>query len=140
VSTDSQHGPGARASVLRQVSVTICPDQQTLVPDSGLPMIYQRTLRAAARAAEQARLQAFADAAAGGCAHALASPAYQPPPLLRPPRPPGGAPPPPGPPPAVPPPAGSRSGAAPSTIAPLATRAPGPADATSAAFAGSTIS
>ena len=83
VSTDRQPGPGAGARVLRQVSVTICPDQQTLVPDSGLPMIYQRTLRAAARAAEQARLQALADVAAGGCAHTLASTAYQPPPLLR---------------------------------------------------------
>jgi len=83
VSTDGQRGSGARASVLRQVSVTICPDQQTLVPDSGLPMIYQRTLRAAARAAGDARLQAVADAAAGGCAHIQASPAYQPPPLLR---------------------------------------------------------
>jgi hypothetical protein len=81
--TNSLQGPGAKARLLRLVSVTICPDQQVLVPESGLPMIYQRTLRAAARAAEQARLQAAADAAAGGCAHTLASPAYQPPPLLR---------------------------------------------------------
>jgi Domain of unknown function (DUF222) len=83
VSADSQQGPGAKARLLRLVSVTICPDQQDLVPESGLPMICQRTLRAAARAAEQARVQAAADAAAGGCAHTLASPAYLPPPLLR---------------------------------------------------------
>jgi Domain of unknown function (DUF222) len=81
--SSNQRGPAARASVLRQVTVTICPDQETLVPDSGLPMIYRRTLRAAARAAEDARLQSLADAAAGGCAHIQASAAYQPPPLLR---------------------------------------------------------
>jgi Domain of unknown function (DUF222) len=40
-------------------------------------------LRAGARALDRAQAQAEADTAAGGCAHASESPAYQPPPRLR---------------------------------------------------------
>jgi len=42
-----------------------------------------RALQAAARAAARARDSAHADAAAGGCAHRSASPAYRPPPRLQ---------------------------------------------------------
>jgi hypothetical protein len=76
-------GSGSRASLIRRVSVTICPQQFTGPPGPDLPAISIRTLRAAAQAAEDARLQAIADTAAGGCAHTLASPSYQPPPRLR---------------------------------------------------------
>jgi Domain of unknown function (DUF222) len=72
---------GGPASLVRRVTVTISQDQVTQRRD--LPVILQRTLAAAARAAENAKLQAIADAAAGGCAHALASSAYSPPPRLR---------------------------------------------------------
>jgi hypothetical protein len=40
-------------------------------------------LRAARRAAARTRQQVAADTAAGGCAHTMASPAYQPPPRIR---------------------------------------------------------
>jgi len=72
---------GGSASLVRRVTVTISQDQVT--QRRGLPVILQRTLAAAARAAENAKLQAIADAAAGGCAHALSSAAYSPPPRLR---------------------------------------------------------
>jgi Domain of unknown function (DUF222) len=72
---------GGPASLVRRVTVTISQDQVT--QRRGLPVILQRTLAAAARAAENAKLQAIADAAVGSCAHALASAAYSPPPRLR---------------------------------------------------------
>jgi len=70
-----------QVSLVRCVTVTISQDQVT--QRGGLPVILQRTMAAAAKAAESARLQAMADTAAGGCAHALASAAYTPPPRLR---------------------------------------------------------
>jgi hypothetical protein len=63
--------------------VTISQDSIASPPRGDLPVILERTRRVAAAAAENARLQAAADAAAGGCAHALASLAYVPPPRLR---------------------------------------------------------
>ncbi len=70
-------------SLVRRVTVTMSPDQVNAPADTRLPLILQRTLRAAAKAAERARLQAVIDADAGGCAHGQASPSYQPPPRLR---------------------------------------------------------
>jgi hypothetical protein len=79
---DDRVGAGdQQASLVRRVTVTISQDQVT--QGGGLPVILQRTMAAAAKAAENARLQAIADTAAGGCAHALASAAYAPPPRLR---------------------------------------------------------
>ena len=80
-SGDRTGADGQQASLIRRVTVTISQDHIT--PASDLPVILQRTMAAAAKAAESARLQAFADTAAGGCAHALASAAYAPPPRLR---------------------------------------------------------
>jgi len=77
-------GSGGEASLVRRVTVTISADHVGPPARAGLPMILERTLRAAARAAEKARLRAAVDAgAAGGCAHGQASPSYQPPPRLR---------------------------------------------------------
>ena len=76
-------GSSGPAGLVRRVSVSMCPQQLTGPPTPGLPAIWARTLRAAARAAEEARLKALADTAAGGCAHTLATSAYQPPPRLR---------------------------------------------------------
>jgi hypothetical protein len=70
-----------QASLVRRVTVTI--SQEQITQHVGLPVILQRTMAAAAKAAENAKLQAIADTAAGGCAHALASAAYAPPPRLR---------------------------------------------------------
>src|SRR5262249_15188191 len=70
-----------QASLVRRVTVTI--SQEQITQHVGLPVILQRTMAAAAKAVENARLQAIADTAAGGCAHALASAAYAPPPRLR---------------------------------------------------------
>jgi len=80
-SGDRTGADGQQASLIRRVTVTISQDHIT--PGRDLPVILQRTMAAAAKAAESARLQAFADTAAGGCAHALASAAYAPPPRLR---------------------------------------------------------
>ncbi len=76
-------GSSGPAGLIRRVSVSMRPQQLSGPPSPGLPAIWARTLRAAARAAEEARLKALADTAAGGCAHTLATPAYQPPPRLR---------------------------------------------------------
>lgn len=76
-------GNGGQASLVKRVTVTISPERVNAPAAAGLPVILQRTLRAAAKAAEKARLQAVADAEAGGCAHGQASPGYQPPPRLR---------------------------------------------------------
>jgi hypothetical protein len=79
---DDRVGAGdQQASLVRRVTVTISQDQVT--QREGLPVILQRTMAAAAKAAENAMLQAIADTAAGGCAHVLASAAYAPPPRLR---------------------------------------------------------
>ena len=80
-SGDQTGADGQQASLIRRVIVTISQDHIT--PGNDLPVILQRTMAAAAKAAENARLQAIADTAAGGCAHALASAAYAPPPRLR---------------------------------------------------------
>jgi Domain of unknown function (DUF222) len=80
-SGDRTGADGQQASLIRRVTVTISQDHIT--PGKDLPVILQRTMAAAAKAAENARLQAIADTAAGGCAHALASAAYTPPPRLR---------------------------------------------------------
>jgi hypothetical protein len=71
------------ASLIRRVTVTISADHAASPPPAGLPIILERTRRAAAEAAENARLRAIADAAAGGCAHDLASSGYAAPPRLR---------------------------------------------------------
>ncbi len=76
-------GGGGQASLVKRVTVTISLERMRSPGDAGLPVILQRTLSAAARAAEKARLQAVVDAGAGGCAHRQASPSYQPPPRLR---------------------------------------------------------
>jgi hypothetical protein len=80
------HGAGSSsrpASLVRRVTVTMASDQASAPEGTDLPLILQRTLRAAAKAAEKARLRAVTDADAGGCAHGQASPSYQPPPRLR---------------------------------------------------------
>ncbi len=75
---------GDQASLVRRVTVTISPDAASSPARADLPVILQRTFRAAAKAAEKARSRAAVDAeAAGGCAHGQASPSYQPPPRLR---------------------------------------------------------
>ena len=76
-------GGGGQASLVKRVTVTISPERMRSPGSAGLPVILQRTLSAAARAAEKARLQAVVDAEAGGCAHRQASPSYQPPSRLR---------------------------------------------------------
>ncbi len=76
-------GAGSPASLIRRVTVTISADRITNPPPAGLPVILERTRRVAAQAAENARLQALAGAAAGGCAHDLAGSAYAAPPRLR---------------------------------------------------------
>ena len=72
-----------QAGLVKRVTVTISPERVSSPAGAALPAILQRTLRAAAKAAEKARLQAVVDAEAGGCAHGQASPSYQPPPRLR---------------------------------------------------------
>jgi len=76
-------GAGGQARLVKRVTVTISPEHVSSPVSADLPVILQRTLRAAAKAAEKARLQAVVDAEAGGCAHGQASPSYQPPPRLR---------------------------------------------------------
>jgi hypothetical protein len=76
-------GRSGQASLVKRVTVTISPERVNSPAGAGLPVILQRTLRAAARAAEKARLRSVVDAEAGGCAHGQASPSYQPPPRLR---------------------------------------------------------
>jgi hypothetical protein len=80
------HGAGSNsrpASLVRRVTVTMASDQASAPAGTDLPLILQRTLCAAAKAAEKARLRAVTDADAGGCAHEQASPSYQAPPRLR---------------------------------------------------------
>jgi hypothetical protein len=72
-----------QASLVKRVTVTISPERVSSPVGKALPAILRRALRAAVKAAEKARLQAVVDAEAGGCAHAQASPSYQPPPRLR---------------------------------------------------------
>jgi len=81
--TQKVSGADNPASLIRRVTVTISADCIASPPPAGLPVILERTRRAAAQAAENARLHAIADAAAGGCAHDLASAAYAAPPRLR---------------------------------------------------------
>jgi hypothetical protein len=76
-------GADGQASLVKRVTVTISPEPLSSAVSKALPPIMRRTLRAAVKAAEKARLQAVADAEAGGCAHTQASPRYQPPPRLR---------------------------------------------------------
>jgi hypothetical protein len=78
--TDRADGQGG---LVKRVTVTISPEAVSSPAGKALPPILRRTLRAAVKAAEKARLQAVDDAEAGGCAHAQASPSYQPPPRLR---------------------------------------------------------
>jgi hypothetical protein len=72
-----------QAGLVKRVTVTISLEAVSSPAGKALPPILRRTLRAAVKAAEKARLQAVDDTEAGGCAHAQASPSYQPPPRLR---------------------------------------------------------
>jgi hypothetical protein len=76
-------GADGQASLVKRVTVTISPERLSSAVSKALPPIMRRTLRAAVKAAEKARLQAVVDTEAGGCAHTQASPRYQPPPRLR---------------------------------------------------------
>ena len=79
----------ATTSVVGRVTVTIqaswlgTPHAAGLTGLAPLPQIGAAVLRAAARAADAARADAEANAAAGGCAHNRASELYRPPPRIR---------------------------------------------------------
>ena len=77
-------GPGGQAGLVGRVTVTITQDHLAEHPSAGgeLAPVLDRVLTAAQKAAGQAAERAAADAQAGGCAHAGASPAYRPPPRL----------------------------------------------------------
>jgi hypothetical protein len=85
--------PVPGTGLVSRVTLTIPEDILARPPSSGRPLpgpgpdppagILARALRAAAVAADRARAVAQADAAAGGCAHQDASPAYRPPARLR---------------------------------------------------------
>jgi hypothetical protein len=90
-------GPAAGVGLVGRITVTVTEDTVTAPgwqagrPRGGGPParagpaapIAVAALRAAARALEQARVQAREDQAAGGCAHRDESPAYRPPSRLR---------------------------------------------------------
>jgi Domain of unknown function (DUF222) len=88
-STSSAGAPSATnlAGVVGRVTIVIPADALDTAPEAceHLPEgIYARILRAARRARDRARQHAEADRhAPAGCAHATASPAYQPPPRIR---------------------------------------------------------
>jgi hypothetical protein len=87
-------GPGAGIGLVGRITLTISEDLLTHPPPpspspgSGTGPeppdgLLALALHAARRAAGRARAAMAADAAAGGCAHAAASPAYRPPPRLK---------------------------------------------------------
>jgi hypothetical protein len=80
---DRASAGGQAGSLVKRVTVTISPERMSCHTGKALPPILRRALRTAVKAAAKARLQAVADAEAGGCAHTQASPSYQPPPRLR---------------------------------------------------------
>src|SRR5216683_8443410 len=84
-------GTTAGTGLVSRVTLTITEDLATHPPPPGRPRagpghpgsnILALAIQAAARTATRARAAAAADAAAGGCAHAAASPGYRPPPRL----------------------------------------------------------
>jgi hypothetical protein len=72
-----------QAGLLRRVTVTIPQDDLSQPSPGGLSPALIRMLAVAQGTAACASERAAADAAAGGCAHSEASPAYQPSPRLR---------------------------------------------------------
>jgi len=85
---DGQPPPGDGTGLAGRVTLTIPDDILAHPPPRGPGPdppgeTVARALQTAARAAARARDSAHADAAAGGCAHRSASPAYRPPPRLQ---------------------------------------------------------